>query len=88
MAHNTLYIFTKPSVTYKSLVNRWKKTLPVVTSRRKILLVRNAVDPFTYPDLQNILPITAGYDFVELPGGHDDCWSNPKPYIDLLLKEL
>ena len=25
-----------------------------------------------------------GWDFVELPGQHDDLWSNPKPYVDLV----
>lgn len=54
---------------------------------RKIIIIRNQDDPFSGPMLQKDLKIP-NVRFIELPGVHDDYVTNPKPYIDLLLKEL
>lgn len=54
---------------------------------RKTVILRNHDDPFSSPDLKEKINQT-GAKFIELPGVHDDYISNPKPYIDLLLKEL
>lgn len=54
---------------------------------QKTLVVRNQSDPFTSPQIKTLIK-GPGVKYVELPGVHDDYVKNPKPYIDLLLKEL
>jgi hypothetical protein len=48
----------------------------------KVVLIRNQNDTFS-PDTDT-LPFETDVIAVEVPGGHDDCWDNPKPYIDVL----
>lgn len=86
--HNIWYTLTKPSLTPKALIAHRRRNLPSVSEGRKIILIRNDADTFCHPDIQNSLEAARKYHPVELAGGHDDCWMNPKPYIDLLLKEL
>jgi hypothetical protein len=54
---------------------------------RKTLIIRNQDDPFSGPGLEQAIK-GSNLSFVELPGVHDDYVTNPKPYIDLLLKEI
>lgn len=50
---------------------------------RNITVVRNAEDRFCTPNLKS-LPFTHGAYFVKLPGQHDDLWSYPERYTNLL----
>jgi hypothetical protein len=54
---------------------------------RKVLVIRNRSDVYCSPATEQIAK-EYGFKYVQLPGMHEDCWHNPKPYIDLLLKEL
>jgi hypothetical protein len=83
-----MYIFRDFVYTIKAMSNRRKLLLPENSPDVHIVMVRNKDDVFCHPDIQEILPITKSYRYIELPNGHDDCWVNPKPYIDLLSKEL
>lgn len=56
----------------------WKKRPAAQT-----VVVRNEQDAYCMPDLYS-LPFQSKPIFVTLPGGHDDCWQNPEPYIDLI----
>ena len=47
------------------------------------VVIRNRDDTFCTPDLQ-ALPFKEKISFLELPGQHDDCWINPKPYADVV----
>jgi hypothetical protein len=54
---------------------------------RKTLIIRNREDSYTSSQVLkeiNHRQVT----LIELPGIHDDYYTNPKPYIDLLLREL
>ena len=48
----------------------------------KIVLIRNEND--TFSPGSDSLPFETDIIVVEVPGGHDDCWDNPAPYIDVL----
>ncbi len=47
-----------------------------------ITVVRNKDDAFCSPAIKQSLGGSITY--FELPGGHDDLWTNPKPYLELL----
>ena len=47
------------------------------------VIVRNRDDAYSSPSLLDII-FRGPRVFISLPGGHDDIWQNPKPYVDLL----
>ncbi len=85
--HNTWYILSRPSATYFGITKHRPENLPD-GMKNKVLLVRPSDDTFCHPYVIKLLPGANNYKFIEVPGAHDDCWVNPKPYINLLLKEL
>ncbi|MEK7561821.1 MAG: hypothetical protein AAB541_03075 [Patescibacteria group bacterium] len=87
MAYNILYIFTRHTWRL-TLLRKKELSLPRSTIGRKIILVHNLSDPFFHPQSGQALANRLRYKYYGLSGAHDDCWINPKPYIDLLLKEL
>lgn len=46
-------------------------------------VLRPRHDTFCTPDYR-LLPFKPSATFISMPGYHDDCWRNPKPYVDLL----
>ena len=83
----TYYVFRHPSVTVAALRN--KNNLEFLSrSVRNALLTRNKLDKFCSPEIKEKVKPYKNIKYVEFPGGHDDYIRNPKPYIDLLLKEL
>ena len=87
IAHSGWYIISRPQKTYY-LVTRHKIANLHDRINAKVLLVRASDDTFLHPNAVSMLPRGKKYRYVEIPGAHDDCWFEPKPYIDLLLKEL
>lgn len=51
----------------------------------KAVLVRNQEDPFCRPEIAKHT-IYLEHIHESLPGSHDDCWSNPDPYVELIRK--
>ncbi len=88
LVHNIMYIFTKPRITYKSIVYRWQQRLPTSRKGQEIILIRNSGDTFCHPKIVKIFEKANSYRYIEMPGPHDDCWKSPNAYIDLLKKEL
>ena len=86
----TFYVLKKMRTNYKTLKRRAKGDLrlPALSTASQPIMIRNQLDPFTHPKIQELLPATKKYKLIELPGGHEDWWINPKPYIDLLTKHL
>lgn len=83
-----IYVIIKPSYTFIALKNhRYLHFLDLVENK-KVILVRNEEDYFCSPEIKNVLKKYPDVRYVELPAGHDDFMTRPKPYIDLLLKEL
>jgi|GEM_PF-2183053 len=54
----------------------------------RVLLIRNKNDFFCSPKISQLTQKYKNINFVELPGRHDNCWIDPQPYVDLILKEL
>ncbi|HXY18321.1 MAG TPA: hypothetical protein VEH48_02795 [Candidatus Nitrosopolaris sp.] len=55
---------------------------------KRIILIRNSRDEYCSPNIARSITKYSNIKFVELLGLHDDYYTNPKPYIDLLLKAL
>ncbi len=52
----------------------------------KVVVIRN--DDDTFSPNTDVMPFEADVIAASVPGGHDDCWDHPKPYIDILESSL
>ena len=84
--HNVWYIITRPKASYNVITKHTFKNLPSANKRR-VVLVRPSNDTLMHPNLEYLIR-RKGYEFIEVQGAHDDCWIEPKPYIDLILNLL
>lgn len=85
--HNIWYIFTRPHKSLYIFTRHSASSLPD-GNKYKTILVRPTDDTFCHPEIMKILKPAKSYAFIDINGAHDDCWLNPKPYIDLLIDEL
>jgi hypothetical protein len=84
----TIYIFVHPTVIFVALSNHRSLGFLEALKDKHVILIRNKNDRFCSPEIDGVIRAYKNIKFVELPGQHDDYYTNPKPYIDLLLKEL
>ncbi len=82
------YIIAKPHYMWLVLRNKSKLEFLERVESKKLILIRNRQDKYCSPEISKSIETNANVEFYEMPGGHDDYYTNPKPYIDLLLKEL
>jgi hypothetical protein len=78
------YIIAKPVYTTAALKNNGSLDFLSALSQKSIYLIRNEQDAFCSADIQTALAAYPNVTFVPLPGGHDDYYTNPGPYINLL----
>lgn len=62
------------------------KNLPKFTTKTKVVFIHNQNDSFSQLEGLRLLSKEKGFGLVQFPGLHDDIWTNPKPYVDLLKK--
>lgn len=55
-------------------------------SQRQVI-IRNRHDAYCSPEVLGA-PFNGPRTFISFPGEHDDCWSNPKAYLDMLLSNV
>lgn len=84
---NIFYAFTSPFRTIK-IWRSLKSALLEPKNQNNVLIIRNDSDVFCSPNVRDFSRKHKNIKFAQLPGLHDDFWTNPKPYIDLVLKEL
>jgi hypothetical protein len=82
------YIFAKPSYTWSVLKNQSHLDFINQFPDRNMVLARNTEDEFCSPQIEEIISSRKNFKYVEIPGYHSDYYTNPQPYIELLLKEL
>ncbi|HSX47132.1 MAG TPA: hypothetical protein VLF87_04055 [Patescibacteria group bacterium] len=70
------------------IMEQWRRTRQHDFTQQskdgKMIVVRNHYDIFISPDFPQFMSEHPEITYVELPGGHDDCWLHPEPYIALL----
>lgn len=84
---NTVYIIARPFRT----ITAWRslrRMLVGLHNDSKIIIVRSSLDCFCTPDIRSLARSYENVSFKEVKGLHEDCWHDPGPYIDLILKEL
>jgi hypothetical protein len=75
-------ILTKPKMTVKAYrATHTKNELEAIPNGA--LVIRNDDDVFCTPEIAKVIK----NKLITLPGLHDDCWHNPKPYVKLLESE-
>ncbi len=83
-----IYILLKPSLTIAALINHRRLDFLEELKDRKVIMVRNEEDHTCSPDIETAVKKLAHVHYLKMPGHHDDYYTNPQPYIDLLLKQL
>lgn len=83
-----VYIVTRPRYTVLAIKHHRKLDFLEHLEDKKVVLVRNENDYFCSPGIESAVKKYPNVRYIQLPGAHDDYYTNPKPYIDLLLKEL
>ena len=78
-----------PQVTLK-VYRQVRKPLPAkaINSYKKVLVVRNSRDHFCERSIQELVKTWPAASLVQPEGHHDDLWTNPRLYVDLIIKEL
>ena len=54
------------------------------TRNARVMMIRNQEDSFTNPSDALTCVSDNGWSICSVAGGHDDLWSNPKRYVDVL----
>lgn len=81
LGHNALYILANPLSLVVFFANKWRRKLPRPSQHQKILLIRNQNDRFSEPAACKKIAQELGYEYIEMPGLHDDCWIYPDAYV-------
>jgi hypothetical protein len=82
--HEIIYVFAKPSYTVTALRNNGSLDFLGELQTKSVYLIRNQDDYFCSADIQTALAAYPNVTYVSMPGEHDDYYTNPQPYIDLL----
>ena len=83
-AHEVVYTIAKPGYTALALRSNNNLDFLLKLRTRSVYLVRNQNDYFCSADIQAALAAYPNVTYVALPGEHDDYYTNPQPYIDLI----
>ncbi|MBX4201345.1 hypothetical protein KW803_00405 [Candidatus Saccharibacteria bacterium] len=83
-----VYIFAKPKYTQIALQHNSQLTFLEKLKEKNVGIIHNENDYLCSPDIQVPIASYPNVKFIRLPGGHDDYYTNPQPYIDLLPKSL
>ncbi len=79
--HNIYYTISRPIVSWHAITKNQIENIP---SNAKVLIVHNQNDSFSETSAMKTLAKENSYKFIGFGGLHDDIWTNPKPYVDLL----
>jgi hypothetical protein len=82
--HELGYICAKPAYTKLALKNHDSLEFLHSLRTKSVYLIRNDQDNFCSPDIQTALAAYPNITYVALPGEHDDYYTNPQPYVDLV----
>lgn len=82
LVHLMRYILRAVTITLHAHKQRFYQALRDDST----IIIRNERDSFLAPDADRLLRDRAGrnFQFIELPGQHDTCWRDPKPYVDIV----
>lgn len=59
----------------------------VALRNKDVVIIRAEQDTFLTPAAPQLLANKAVFSFRTVPGQHDECWLDPKPYIEVIKSE-
>lgn len=83
------YFFTRNRYLWLGIIhnNRLSRLEKLISKpERKIIIIRNQDDAYSGKQIAQKIH-AKNVKFIEMPGIHDDYYENPKPYVQLLMKE-
>ncbi len=83
-----IYVILKPGLTFIGFLNHKRLHFFENIKDKRVILIRNEEDNLSSPDLIDSVKHYKNVHYVKMPGVHDDYYTNPKPYVDLILKHL
>jgi len=84
IAWGIFYIFARPQYTLIALRGSGQLGFLDELAGKNVLIIRNRQDQLCSADIKVALEAYPDFYYYELPGQHDDYYTNPQPYIDLL----
>jgi hypothetical protein len=87
LAWEIFYIFAKPGYSLMGLRHNDIDTLLGSLEGRQVIVIRNQLDDFCSPKIREVVARYNNVDLRNLPGVHDDYYTNPAPYIALLRQQ-
>lgn len=85
---NIIYIVAKPNYSQLALQHHSQLTFLEKLKAKNVGIIHNQQDYLCSPDIEIPIVNYPNVKFIRFPGGHDDYYTNPQPYIDLLPKTL
>jgi hypothetical protein len=81
-----VYIISKPRYTQLAFQHHGQLNFLQNLKSKHVGIIHNEQDYLCSPDIEVPIVSYPNIKFIRLPGGHDDYYTNPQPYIDLLPK--
>lgn len=82
------YVITRPRYIYLAVASKSDLNFLNGLKDKNVLVVRNQSDQMCAPEIKVALAAYPWVYFTEVPGEHDDYYTNPTAYIPLLPKHL
>ena len=80
-------MLTQP--TYRKLLkDAWKTSDVTTINGGNVVIVRNEQDAYLHPEEGKELASKKSWEYITLPGHHDDIWINPEPYVAFIMKKM
>jgi len=83
-----VYAFIRPQYLTLAIRNTDKLDFLDQLKEKNVLVIRNKQDQICSADIKVAMAAYPDFYYWEMPGEHDDYYTNPKPYIDLLPTSL
>ncbi len=85
---NTVHLIRFLSKSWTISLSARKHDFYAALHHHKVVIIRNQDDAWCTPDIQELLEPQIHLDLHTLPGQHDDCWTDPEPYVQVIQSEL
>jgi len=84
----TIYVVSRPRYTEMAFKNAGQLDFLGKLKDKKVLIIRNQQDYICSPEIHIPLATYPHVFYRTIPGEHDDYYTNPQPYIDLIPKNI
>jgi hypothetical protein len=85
---STAFVLSKLKYTQLAVQHHGQLDFLQKLKAKNVGIIHNQQDYLCSPDIEIPIVSYPNVKFIRLPGGHNDFYTNPQPYIDLLPKSL